>query len=193
VEGGRVTPRVREHLRANVVGYVALFFALGLGSAWAATELGKNEVRSRHLRNAGVKAKDLAADAVTSPKVADGALLGADFAPGELPRGPQGEPGPPGETGPPGARGPRGERGPSGTANMVARPSTSFIAMCAPGEVATGGGAVALGDDLLERSVPYLDSANVPVGWEANANETPGTGGDGVANGARAYVICASP
>jgi hypothetical protein len=98
--------KVSSHIRSNVVGYIALFFALGLGSAWAATELSKNEVKSKHIKNAGVKTKDLANNSVTSPKVADGSLLGEDFAPGQLPAG---EPGPPGERGAPGEDGEDGE------------------------------------------------------------------------------------
>src|SRR5688572_20630499 len=91
-----------SHIRSNVVAYVALFFALGLGTAWAATELGKNDVRSRHIKNGGVRTKDLANDAVTSPKVANKTLLSEDFAPGQLPgtvgeRGPRGPEGPPGK------------------------------------------------------------------------------------------------
>ena len=77
--------KLRRHLRNNVVGYLALFVALS-GTAYAAVELGKNDVRSRHIKNGQVKIKDLAADAVTSPKVADGSLLGEDFAAGQLPQ-----------------------------------------------------------------------------------------------------------
>jgi hypothetical protein len=98
--------KVSSHIRSNVVGYIALFFALGLGSAWAATELEKNEVKSKHIKNGGVKSNDLADNAVTSPKVANGSLLGEDFAPGQLPAG---EPGPPGERGAPGEDGEDGD------------------------------------------------------------------------------------
>jgi hypothetical protein len=52
-----------NHVRGNVVGYIALFFALGLGSAWAATELDKNEVKSKHIGKGQVKAKDLGKNA----------------------------------------------------------------------------------------------------------------------------------
>ena len=94
-----------SHVRSNVVGYIALFFALGLGSAWAATELDKNEVKSKHIKNAGVKTKDLANNAVTSPKVANGSLLDEDFAAGQLPQGLQGPEGPQGDRGAEGAQG----------------------------------------------------------------------------------------
>ena len=49
--------RVGAHLRANVVGYIALFFALGLGTAWA---LDANSVRSKHIVNGQVKGADVA-------------------------------------------------------------------------------------------------------------------------------------
>jgi hypothetical protein len=86
---------LRRHLRQQFIGYIALFFALGLGSAWAATELGKGDVKSRHIANREVKRTDLAKQAVTSPKVADGTLLAEDFAAGQLPgvADPQGPPG----------------------------------------------------------------------------------------------------
>jgi formylglycine-generating enzyme required for sulfatase activity len=92
-----MTARYRERLTfSNVVSVISLLFALGLGTAWAATELGRNEVKSKHIKNAGVKTKDLANNSVTSPKVADGSLQDQDFAPGQLPQGPQGPQGEPG-------------------------------------------------------------------------------------------------
>lgn len=47
---------VRSHLRANLVGYLALFFALGLGTAWAVE---RNSIRSKHITDGQVKAKDV--------------------------------------------------------------------------------------------------------------------------------------
>ena len=35
---------IREHLRGNVVGYVAVFIALG-GTAFAANKIGSSEIR----------------------------------------------------------------------------------------------------------------------------------------------------
>jgi hypothetical protein len=48
---------VGAHLRGNAVGYVALFLALGLGTAWA---LDANSVRSKHIVNDQVKGVDVA-------------------------------------------------------------------------------------------------------------------------------------
>lgn len=80
----------RRHIRQQLIGYIALFFALGLGSAWAATELSKNEVKSRHIGKGQVKRSDLANDAVNSAKVGNGTLSAKDFAAGQLPSGAQG-------------------------------------------------------------------------------------------------------
>ena len=104
---------------SNVISVISLLFALGLGSAWAATELKKNEVKSRHIKNATVKAKDLADDAVTSPKVADGSLLSADFAAGQLPVGATGQRGAQGPQGLQGAEGPTGPAGSPDTPQQV--------------------------------------------------------------------------
>lgn len=76
---------------ANVMSVLALFVALG-GSAYA---IKKNSVGSKQLKNNGVKNVDLANDAVTSQKVADGSLLDDDFGAGQLPQGPQGPAGSP--------------------------------------------------------------------------------------------------
>lgn len=70
----------------TVVAYVGCFAALATGGAYAAGELGKNDVRSKHIAKGQVKKSDLGKNAVTSPKVANGSLLGEDFAAGQLPQ-----------------------------------------------------------------------------------------------------------
>jgi hypothetical protein len=99
--------RLRTRLTyANVISSLALFLAMG-GVSWAAVTLPRNSVG----------AKQIKANAVTSDKVANGALKREDFAAGALPAG---EPGAPGPVGPAGAKGetgatgPQGERGPAG-------------------------------------------------------------------------------
>lgn len=96
---------------ANVMSVIAVFIALGSG-AYAAVQLERDSVKSRHIKNGVVKGKDLRDGAVTAPKVADGSLLAEDFANGQLPQGEQGEPGEPGD---------QGEQGPPGTAAAFAR------------------------------------------------------------------------
>ena len=92
--------RIAAYLRNNVLGLIAIFIALAAG-AYAAG-LPKNSVKSKQIKAGAVKTDELADNAVTSPKVADGSLLGDDFAAGQIPQGP---PGPPGEPGTPGAPG----------------------------------------------------------------------------------------
>ncbi len=111
--------RLRTRLTyANVISSLALFLAMG-GVSWAAVTLPRNSVG----------AKQIKANAVTSDKVANGALKREDFAAGALPAGEAGatgQTGPAGPVGPAGAKGetgakgntgatgPQGERGPAG-------------------------------------------------------------------------------
>lgn len=83
---------------------VAMFVALG-GASYAATRLPKNSVGP----------KQIAKNAVRSPKVKDGSLLSKDFKAGQLPAGARGATGAKGEAGPRGAAGPQGPTGPSGS------------------------------------------------------------------------------
>lgn len=87
--------RSRDYLGRHHLALLALFVALS-GTAYAAAELEKNEVKSRNIAPGQVKNTDLADRSVRSPKVADGSLLSQDFAPGQLPQGARGEQGPPG-------------------------------------------------------------------------------------------------
>jgi hypothetical protein len=84
---------------ANVMVTVLAFIVLG-GAAYAASSLPKNSVGSRQIKEGGIKNGDIANNAVTSPKVADGSLLSSDFAAGQLPAGPKGATG---DTGAPGS------------------------------------------------------------------------------------------
>lgn len=73
------------HLRHNLVAYLALFVALGTGTAYAANQItgkdiARNAVKAKHIKDGQVRGTELAANAVTGEKVADGALGGADIA-----------------------------------------------------------------------------------------------------------------
>lgn len=70
--------RISEHLRGNVVGYIALFFVLTGGTAYALD--GSNTVFSDDIVDGQVKTADLHDGAVTGAKVSDGALGGSDLA-----------------------------------------------------------------------------------------------------------------
>jgi hypothetical protein len=89
---------ISNHIRSNVVAYVALFFALSGGVAFAthpggantisSADIIDNAVRTEDLRDANVTTPDLRPGAVTSAKVADDttplALTGTDVANGSL-------------------------------------------------------------------------------------------------------------
>ncbi|HSV40085.1 MAG TPA: hypothetical protein VLI04_15100 [Nocardioidaceae bacterium] len=58
---------IRQHLRNNVVGYLALVIAMG-GTSYAAVQLQAGQVKTKHLAN----------QAVTSKKVKDGTIKARD-------------------------------------------------------------------------------------------------------------------
>jgi hypothetical protein len=67
-----------KHLSfANVVSALCLFLLLGAGAH--AAGLGKNSVKSKHIKNGQVMIADLAPNAVDSSKVGDNALTGAEI------------------------------------------------------------------------------------------------------------------
>jgi len=65
---------------ANVVATLALVLVLTGGTVYAAVKLGKNDVKSRNIAPRAVKGSDLADNAVTSPKIKDGTIIGDDLA-----------------------------------------------------------------------------------------------------------------
>jgi hypothetical protein len=71
---------------ANVAATLALVLALGGGTVYAAAQLGKDSVRSKHIAKGAVKKSDLGNNAVTSPKVRDGGIKAADIAAGVIPK-----------------------------------------------------------------------------------------------------------
>ena len=68
--------RVLNHVRNNVVGYVALFVALG-GSSYAAINLPRGSVGTKQLRNGAVTSKKIANGAITPAKLDPGTLGGS--------------------------------------------------------------------------------------------------------------------
>jgi hypothetical protein len=86
---------IGKHLTyANVVATLALFIALGMGSAYAASQLGPKSVGAKQLRPGAVTADKLRKQAVTAPKiealavkqgkVANGAITQAKIANGAV-------------------------------------------------------------------------------------------------------------
>jgi hypothetical protein len=70
---------IGNHLRGNIVGYVALFLVLTGGTAYALD--GSNTVFTDDIVNGQVTGPDLAGGAVTSLKIRDGQVLNEDLAP----------------------------------------------------------------------------------------------------------------
>jgi hypothetical protein len=72
------------HIRRNLVAYLALFAALGTGTAYAAgkvtgKDIAANAIRAKHIKDGQVRGAELATSAVTAAKVADDSLTGADI------------------------------------------------------------------------------------------------------------------
>ena len=92
---------VRRISPALVVACVALLVALGGTSAAAVSlVLPRNSVGAPQLKRDAVTSIKIAAGAVRSSDVQDGSLVRTDFAPGEVPDGPAGPAGPAGPPGP---------------------------------------------------------------------------------------------
>jgi hypothetical protein len=109
------------------VAVIALIVALG-GTGYAALKLPKNSVGNAQLKR----------DAVTGDKVKDASLFTNDFAPGQLPKGPQGDQGPAGPAGTQGPKGdqgvkgdqgPKGDQGNAGVTQIIVRRHPASVAM----------------------------------------------------------------
>ena len=81
---------MRTHLRHNIVGYVALFFSLGLGTAWASHEqifsndIVNGEVKKVDVGNAAVGTAELVDEAIQKVDVANAAVGTEEVASGSL-------------------------------------------------------------------------------------------------------------
>ena len=155
---------------ANVVASLALFVALG-GSAFAAVQLSKGQVKTRHLAKSAVKAKKLAPNAVTSGKVRNGSLRAKDFRTGELVAGASGAQGPKGDTGATGATGPFPDGNLPGGKTLRGE-YASYGQRDAGSAASLAASAISFGFTLASAPVPhYLESG------ETDAN-CPGTADD---------------
>ena len=84
---------------AMVVACLALLVALSGTGIAAATQVARNSVGTPQLKDSAVTNAKIRKNAVNSSKVAARSLLRSDFAPGQLPAGPQGAAGPAGPAG----------------------------------------------------------------------------------------------
>ena len=130
------------HIRRNVVGYLALFVALG-GTSYAAVTLSPNSVGTKQLKNG----------AVTGEKVKQGSLTADDFAANSLRAGPRGLTGATGSAGPQGPAGPAGASGPAGGTGATG--STGPKGDTGPAGIS----ASVVSDDLAAATPPALTPA----------------------------------
>jgi len=152
-----------------------LAFAISLsGTAFAvSTALPRNSVGTIQLKS----------NAVNSAKVKNASLRAADFAPGQIPRGPQGPAGPAGRAGASGLQMISG----SGVSNSNS-PKTQQQD-CPSGKKAIGGGAVLTGvttNTFLWTSRP----TDAGTGWIAAGRES--TGGNAGSWAVQTWVVCAT-
>jgi len=80
---------MREHLRGNLVAYLALFVALGGTGAYAASKIDSgdikdNSIKGKDIRTGQVAGSDLRDESATGADVANGSLDGADVKDGGL-------------------------------------------------------------------------------------------------------------
>jgi hypothetical protein len=98
----RLRTEFRSPSPAFVIACLALFVALG-GTTYAAVTLPKNSVKAKQIAKNAVGASEIKGSAVRSGEVKNGALRAQDFAAGQLPQGPKGDPGTDGAPGVDGA------------------------------------------------------------------------------------------
>jgi hypothetical protein len=75
--------RLGRHLRSNVVAYLALFVAMS-GTAYATATIGSSDIKrdavlSRHIKNGEIRQADLNNFAVTGAKVVNGSITHVDL------------------------------------------------------------------------------------------------------------------
>jgi hypothetical protein len=172
--------RLARHIRHQLIGYVALFFALG-GAAYAATSLPANSVGSEQLKSG----------AVTPAKVAPATV--------KLFRGHRGKRG---ATGPAGARGATGVTGTTGAAGATGGTGAQgipgpFVATLPSGKTELGTymirGTAAVAGDRGGADISFgipLASAPTATVLAAGASPTAACPGTAAAPAAAAGQLC---
>ena len=74
--------RISRHLRSNVVGYVALFIALG-GVTYAAG-LARDSVKAKQIKTGAVRSDEAKDESLTGTDLANGSVTGADLGDGSV-------------------------------------------------------------------------------------------------------------
>jgi hypothetical protein len=75
-----MSKRARDHVRSNVVGYVAVFLALTMGTAFATHPGGVDTISSEDIINGQVRTSDIGPQQVRTGDLKDDSLTGADVA-----------------------------------------------------------------------------------------------------------------
>jgi hypothetical protein len=124
------------HLKDNLVGYLALFAALG-GTSYAAVRLTPGSVTARALGTGAVTHAKLAHNSVSSKNIINGTLTASDFKSGTF-SGVVGAKGDSGSSGSGGSSGTRGLTGPAGPAGAAgANGNAAIIARARGGATLT--------------------------------------------------------
>lgn len=163
--------KLKCHVSRHAIAYVALFVALS-GGAYAAS-----------LPRGSVGTAQLKKNAVTSPKVKNGALLRKDFKSGQLPRGEQGPQGPQGPAGIATIRAVDGPASPQCANGSGGCQVASSNATCPAGSFVVGGGFDASGIDQVVGYAKRVSGTTFGV-IAINYSSTPET--------VQAQAICAS-
>lgn len=167
--------RIRGKLTySNVISTLCLVLLLGSGTAYAASQFGKETIGTRALKK----------EAVTPAKLSQKAKATLT-----------GPAGPKGATGATGPQGPQGNPGASGATKIqvvVGAEGVGSFAHCPAGTVAVGGGGEAT-EGLLFVSEPLVGNTAAAAGQTPNGWFAKGEGPAGGEENAIAYALCASP
>lgn len=164
--------RIRRKLTySNVVSTLCLVLLLGGGSAYAASQFGRETIGTRALKKEAVTPIKLSASSKA-------ALTG--------PTGPKGATG---------ATGPQGKAGLNGATKVtvdVGPEMFGSFAHCPAGQVAVGGGGEAPSEGWIFVSEPVVGEVAATAGQTPNGWYTKGVL-NGVATNTHTYVLCSSP
>jgi hypothetical protein len=160
--------RIRRSLTySNVISTFCLVLLLGGGTAYAASQFGKETIGARALKK----------EAVTPAKLSAKAKVTL--------------------TGPAGAQGPQGVPGAAGATKIqvvVGAVGVGSFAHCPAGTVAVGGGGEAIDEEgVLFVSEPLVGTAPAANGQTPNGWFAKGVGTKPNEEEAIAYALCASP
>ena len=155
--------RMRAQLSyANVMATIAVFGVLAGGGAYAAG-VAKNSVKSKQIKDGGVKGLDLAPDAVTGDKIADGSLGKADLGPDAL-AGATGPQGPAGAAGKNGDDGDDGAPGADGTQLTPAQALDKVKQVDGPGSGLDADSVDGVDSNTMLRGYTFYKSISNPSG-----------------------------